>query len=142
MSGVAVRVKVRIVRECSGASKSLVVLVNGGAESEEPVIVVDPETATDLGFSISDFELIEVELASGKTHNLISREKVKVELLDEEGRTLSSTYAYLAVDENLTEPLITDATIDELGIQVISFKKGLWKHINDPSNTIRKSATR
>ncbi len=138
----AVRVKVRIVRENNGKSSELIVLVNGGAESEEPVIVVTPKEAEALGFTINDFELIEVELASGKTHNLISKEKVRVELLDEKGRVLSSTYAYLAVDEDLTEPLITDATIDELGIQVISFKKGLWRHINDPPNVIRESATR
>ncbi len=134
--------RVRIVRESSNKLKNLVVLVNGGAESEEPVIAVSPEDAEDLDFSIDDFELIEVELASGKTHNLISKEKVKVELLDEEDNVLSSTRAYLAVDENLTEPLITDATIDELGIQVISFKKGLWKHFNDPPSIIRKSAPR
>jgi hypothetical protein len=46
----------------------------------------------------------------------------------------------VAVDENLTEPLMTDATIDELGIQVISFRRGLWRHTNDPPNTVRKSA--
>jgi len=137
----AVRVRLRIVREGSGRSWELIALVNGGAESEEPVVVVDPEVAESLGFSINDFELIEVELASGKTHNLISKEKVRVELLDDEGNALSSTRAYLAVDENLTEPLITDATIDELGIQVISFKKGLWRHVNDPPDTVRESAT-
>ena len=136
----AVRVKVRITHKSLNKSKNLVVLVNGGAESEEPVIVVAPEDAEALGFSINDFELIEVELASGKTHNLISREKIKIELLDEKDNALSSTHAYLAVDENLTEPLITDATIDELGIQVVSFKKGLWRHVNDPPNIIRKSA--
>ncbi len=102
---------------------------------------MDPEVAESLGFSINDFELIEVELTSGKTHNLISKGKVRVELLDDEGNTLSSTRAYLAVDENLTEPLITDATIDELRIQVVSFKKGLWRHINDSPNTVRRSAT-
>ncbi len=138
----AVRVKARIVRESNGRSSKLVVLVNGGAESEEPVIVVTPKEAEALGFTINDFELIEVELASGKTHNLISKEKIRVELLDENERTLSSTYAYLAVDEDLTEPLITDATIDELGIQVISFKKGLWRHVNDPPNVVRRSASR
>ena len=136
-----VRVKVRIIRENFNKSREVVVLVNSGAESEEPVVVVYPDVVDVLGFSIDDFDLIEVELASGKTHNLISKEKVRVELLDEKGNSLSSIYAYLAVDESLTEPLITDITIDELGIQVISFKKGLWRHINDPPNTVRKSAS-
>jgi hypothetical protein len=122
-----------------GREKALTVLVNGGAESEEPVIVVKPEDAKDLGFTPEDFDIIEVELASGITQNLISREKVKLELLGEEGRVLASTYAYLAVDEELIEPLITDATIDELGIIVLSFKKGLWRHISDPPDTVRRS---
>uniref|UniRef100_A0A7J2U4A7 Uncharacterized protein n=1 Tax=Ignisphaera aggregans TaxID=334771 RepID=A0A7J2U4A7_9CREN len=72
----------------------------------------------------------------------MSRDKVKVELLDERGNTLSYTYAYLVVDEGLTEPLITDATIDELGIQVVSFRRGLWRHRNDPPDMFRSSALR
>jgi len=60
---------------------------------------------------------------------LISKEKMRIELVDEEERTISSAYAYIAID----------ATIDELGIMVISFKKGLWRHINDPPTIIRKS---
>lgn len=137
-----VRVRVRIARESSSKSVEVAVLVNSGAESEEPVVVVYPEVAEALGFSISEFDLIEVELATGKTHNLISRERVRVELLDERGVPLASTRAYLAVDENLTEPLMTDATIDELGIQVISFKRGLWRHVSDPPGVVRESVAR
>ncbi|MCC6017271.1 MAG: hypothetical protein LM583_03190 [Desulfurococcaceae archaeon] len=133
-----VRVRVRVL--WGGKSRTVVVLVNGGAESDEPVIALRPEDVEDLGIPLNSFDVIEVELASGKTHNLISRDKVKVELLDEQGNVLSYTYAYLVIDENLNEPLITDATIDELGIQVISFKKGLWRHVNDPPNTVRHSA--
>ena len=49
-------------------------LVNSGAESEEPVVVLRPEDAVELGFSLrSDFDVIEVELASGKTQCFISR---------------------------------------------------------------------
>jgi hypothetical protein len=116
------------------------VLVNSGAESEEPVVVVSPRDAIDLGFNLEESDVIEVELASGKTQGLISREKVILELLSENGSTLSTTQAYLAVDENLIEPLITNATIDELGIVVLSFKKGLWRHRNDPPNITRYSA--
>ncbi|MHC1601475.1 MAG: hypothetical protein ACXQTB_03925 [Candidatus Nezhaarchaeales archaeon] len=134
-----VRVKTRLLRD-NDKMRDLVVLVNSGAESDEPTIVIDKDNANALGFKLEDFDVIEVELASGKTHSYISRDKVKVELLDEEGKVLSSTHAYVAVDEMLNEPLITDSTIDELGIQVISFKKGLWRHINDPPNVVRESA--
>ncbi|MEM4437253.1 MAG: hypothetical protein QW680_01250 [Pyrobaculum sp.] len=40
----AVRVRVRVLNERTGKAEELVVLVNGGAESEEPVLAVDPET--------------------------------------------------------------------------------------------------
>jgi len=42
---------------------------------------------------------------------------VEVELLGEEGDTLSEVVADVAVEEGITEPLITDVTIDALGIQ-------------------------
>jgi len=61
-----VRVKLRIVNERNSASKELVVLVNGGAESEESVVVITPSDAMDIGLETNGFELIEVELASGK----------------------------------------------------------------------------
>ena len=134
-----VRVKVKIINEKKGRSKELVVLVNSGAESEEPVVVVNSEIAKELG--IEDFDIIEVELASGRTYNLLSRDKFKIELLDEFNNVLSTTYAYVAVDEYLNEPLITDATIEELGIQILSAKRGYWRHINDPPNKIRKSVS-
>jgi len=133
----AVRVRIKVTWK--NKAKTFIVLVNGGAESDEPVIVLRPEDAEELGLLLNNFDIIEVELASGKTHNLISKEKIKIELLDERNETISSTLAFLAIDENLTEPLITDATIDELGIVVISFKKGFWRHINDPTNTVRQS---
>jgi hypothetical protein len=135
-----VRVKLRVSRGSS--AKIVTVLVSSGAESEEPVVVLRPEDAVELGFSLRrDFDVIEVELASGKTQCFISRSRVRVELLDDSGNVLSATQAYLAVDEGLTEPLITDATIDELGITVISFKRGLWRHSSDSPSVIRQSAT-
>jgi len=139
---VVVRVRVRLINESTGRSSEIIVLVNGGAESEVPVIAVTPSIARDIGLSIDDMDLIEVELASGVTHNYISRNTVLAQLLDDVGRVLSQARVYIAVDENLTEPLMTDITIDELGIQVISFSRGLWRHVNDPPNVVRKSATR
>ncbi len=137
-----VRVRVRLINESTGRSSEIIVLVNGGAESEVPVIAVTPSIARDIGLDLDDMDLIEVELASGVTHNYISRNTVLAQLLDDVGRVLSQARVYIAVDENLTEPLMTDTTIDELGIQVISFGRGLWRHVNDPPNVVRKSATR
>jgi hypothetical protein len=134
-----VRVRIRVSH--GGRSVTAVVLVNSSAESDEPTVVLRPEVAEELGLPLDSFDIVEVELASGRTHSLISKERVRVELLDEEGRVLSGTSAYLVVDEDLTEPLITDATIDELGIVVLSFKRGLWRHVSDPPGVVRRSAT-
>jgi hypothetical protein len=134
-------VRVRVGISWGGKTRNVVVLVNGGAESEEPVVVLKPEDVEELGLPLDSFDVVEVELAVGRTQSLISRDRVVVELLDEQGNVLSSTSAYIVVDENLIEPLITDATIDALGINVISFKRGLWKHVNDPPSIIRRSVT-
>jgi len=83
-----VRVRVRITD--GGKSVVVKVLVNGGAESDEPLVVVDLDIASKLGISSEELDVIEVELASGTTHNYITRRKYLVELLDD-STTLSST---------------------------------------------------
>jgi len=45
----------------------------------------------------------------------------------------------LIINPYLDELIISDHLIDALGIVVISFGKGLWRHRSDPENTIRKS---
>ena len=81
-----VRVRVRLINESTGRSSEIIVLVNGGAESEVPVIAVTPSIARDIGRNIDDMDLIEVELASGVTHNYISRNTVLAQLLDDVGQ--------------------------------------------------------
>jgi hypothetical protein len=75
-----VRVRVRI--SWGGKTRNVVVLVNGGAESEEPVVVLRPEDVEELGSPLDSFDVIEVELAVGKTQSFISRDRVTVEFLD------------------------------------------------------------
>lgn len=137
-----VRVKLRVKVKESGGNTELVVLVNGGAESPRPCLVVDPFIAEKLGlWPPKRAEVFSVEEASHVGNVYLVRNAVILELLDEKGNKLSSVEADLAIQIGLTEPLITDVTIDALGIQVVSFGKGLWRHVNDPPNIIRKSAT-
>ncbi|RLF12286.1 MAG: hypothetical protein DRJ69_01060 [Thermoprotei archaeon] len=70
------------------------------------------------------------------------RGALRLKLLSEEGQVLSSTEADLVIHPGLEEPLITDATIDALGIRVESFFKGLWRHVDDPPRLVRSSAAR
>lgn len=134
-----VRVKVKIKSLSTGKSKDEVVLVNSGAESEEPVVVVDEAVAKELGvWPPENAEVVEVEEASTRGQAYILPYAVDLQLLGEKG-ILSSVRAHLVIQEGLNEPLITDVTIDALGIQVISFGEGLWKHKLDPPGVVRRS---
>ena len=126
------------VKSTIGISKELIVLVNGGAHSESPVIVVDENIGRELGFSSG--EVYEVSTVDSRRNVYVVKDFVELELLGENREVLSKIKADLVVHPGLEEPLITDATIDMLGIKVESFYKGLWRHVNDPSAKIRRSA--
>ena len=136
-----VRVKLRVKTRESEKDIELTVLANGGAESPRPCLAIGLSTAKELGvWPPKKAEVFSVEEASHVGNVYLIRNAVVLELLDEKGNKLSDVEADLAIQIGLTEPLITDVTIDALGIQVISFGKGLWRHIKDPLNVIRKSA--
>lgn len=136
-----VRVRVRVRSRASSRSTELVVLANGGAESAKPCIVVDESTAEKLGlWPPSKWEVVQVEEASSISEAFVIDEAVELELLGDRGETLSQIKADLVVQRGLVEPLITDVTIDELGIVIVSFGRGLWRHASDPPEVLRKSA--
>ena len=136
-----VRVRLRIRSLDTGRSTELRVLVNSGAESERPLVAVTPNVAEKLGlWPPREAQLAEVEQAVGVSEVYIIPQSVKISLITEEGEELSEVPADLAVQEGLWEPFITDATIDALGIQVVKFKEGLWRHVNDPPGLVRESA--
>lgn len=131
-----VHVKLRVRAE-SGNTKELVVLANGGAHSPEPVLVVDEATARELGYTGG--EEVEASVADARRRVYLVREAVELTLLGEGREELSRVRAHLVIHPGLEEPLITDITIDELGISVISFSKGLWRHASDPPGKVRRS---
>jgi len=102
-------------------------------ESIRPCIVVDEEIANRLGlWPAKDYKIYRVEEASTES------EVYELELVDN-SEVLSSILADLAIQKNLREHIIIDITIDELGIQVISFSRGLWRHRSDPQDKVRRS---
>ena len=135
----AVRVKIRVKSRSSSKSLEITVLVNGGAESTKPCIVLDEDVARELGlWPISHGRVLEVEEASSIGEAFVVEDSVELELIGEDGEVLSRIKADLVVQRGLIEP-ITDATIDELGIQVLSFSRGLWRHVSDTPGRIRAS---
>jgi len=136
-----VRVRVRLESPATRRSTIIRVLVNSGAESERPLVAVTPDVAEELGlWPPREAQLAEAELAVGASEVYVIPQSVRMTLLSDEGEELSQVVADLAVQEGLWEPLITDAAIDALGIQVVKFKEGLWRHIGDPPGTVRRSA--
>jgi len=134
-------VRLRVKSRRSSQNINITVLANGGAESPKPCIVVDEEVAGKLGLWPSDsFKLHHVEEASSISEAYVIEESVELELLGDLNEPLSKIVADLVIQKRLMEPLITDITIDELGIQVISFSKGLWRHKNDPPSKVRRSS--
>lgn len=133
-----VHVKLRVKSRGCESVKELVVLVNGGAHSPEPVLVVDETTARELGYI--EGEVVEASTADARRRVQLVRDAVKLILLGEGGEELSDVSAHLVIHPGLEEPLITDTTIDGLGISVVSFSRGLWRHSSDPPGKIRRSA--
>jgi hypothetical protein len=85
-------------------------------ESIRPCIVVDEEIAKRLGlWPAKDYKIYRVEEASTESEVYALENAVELELVDN-GKVLSSIVADLAIQKNLREPIITDITIDELGI--------------------------
>ena len=143
MSELVVRVKLRVKSRLTSRSLELAVLANGGAESARPCIVVDESIARELGlWPGTACRVLEVEEASSISEACLVEDAVELELLGEGGEALSRVTADLVVQRGLIEPLITDITIDELGIVVVSFSRGLWRHVNDPPHVVRKSVAR
>ena len=129
----------RVKAKKSRKAIELVALVAGGAESPRPCIIVDPKVVEELELRSFRSEVYVVEEASSITKAYVIPNAVKLELIDDKGYVLSAIAADLVVQEGLFEPMITDVTIDMLGIQVVSFSKGLWRHINDPEGIVRES---
>ena len=132
-----VHVRLR-VRAASGAERELVVLANGGAHSPEPVLAVDEVLAGELG--LRGGEVVEVSTADATRRARLLRDAAEVVLLGEGGEELARLRVHVVVHPGLEEPIITDSTIDALGIQVVSFSRGLWRHASDPPGVVRASA--
>lgn len=134
-----VHVKLRVRPLSQGnVIKEYVVLVNGGAHSPEPTLVIDENIARELGLTRG--EVVEASTVDSRRKVYLVRNAVEISLIDEDGKELSKIMAHVVIHPGLEEPLITDTTIDALGIQIISFGRGLWRHMSDGLDVVRRSA--
>jgi len=131
-----VRVKVKII--VNGREVVTSALVNSGFESDSPDICIPTELARYLGLWPSrEVESVETLTAGGEATvyvlgkgrlQLLVNSEVKVEI-----------ECNLIMNPHIDEVLLSDYVIDELGIIIISFRKGLWRHVSDSPSTIRSS---
>ncbi|RLE48049.1 MAG: hypothetical protein DRJ31_07955 [Candidatus Methanomethylicota archaeon] len=131
-----VRVKVKITVD----DKSIVTsaLINSGFESETPDICIPIELARQLKLWPSEkVEPIETNTAGGQA-TVYAIGKAKLQLLAN-SETKAEINCNLVMNPHIDEVLLSDYVTDELGITVISFKKGLWRHTTDPQHITRTS---
>ena len=132
-----VRVKVRI--GVGSRSIELPALLNSGFESNEPDVVIPVRVAETLGlWPPRGFRLEEVATAGGDVRIFVLPRQGRIRLL------LGTNYepeiaCNILINPYVDEVLLSDYVIDELGIVVLSFRRGLWRHKEDPEGTVRQS---
>ena len=134
----AIRVKLRLR---TGDREVIVsALVNSGFESEELDVAIPVRLAKELGlWPPREFSLEEVRTAGGSVEVYVVPNALKVSLHEVGGREVTCN---AVIDPHLDEVALCDRMIDELGIVAVSFGRGLWRHVSDKPETVRKSASR
>lgn len=127
---------IRII--CGDKHIETLALVNSGFESGQPDLAVSIDVAKKLGlWPPKEFKLETFSTAGGEASVYrIEDPSCHVELIDDE-EILSRSRCDILIDPYLDEVLISDYLSDELGIIVLSFRRGLWRHYKDPSDKIR-----
>ncbi len=130
---VKVRIKVQ-EREVITAA-----LLNSGFESEEPCIAIPVKVAQKLNLlpPPPEAEFEEFETAGGITYGYaVKGAKVSLIAGEEEKPPINCRIIVLF---QIDQVLLSDFAIDALGIRVLSFKKGTWRHKDDPEDVVRES---
>ena len=131
-----IRVKIRILAGRASATTSA--LLNSGFESDAPDLCVPLKLAKALGlWPPPAFISEEVDTAGGTTSIYVLDVESRVQLLvgEEVRRDIPCN---LLVDPHIDEALLCDYLIDELGIVPLSFRKGTWRHVDDPPGGCQK----
>ena len=102
-----VRVKLEAV---TGKVTEVIALLNSGAESEEPRIVLPEEVAEYLELNKLSAEIAYSEKVATSAEVKLYRKTVKGTVIDN-GEELTSTFLYIAVAEGLSELLLSDSAI-------------------------------
>ena len=135
-------VRVRVRMRAGDRSVTAVALANSGFESYEPDVVVPEGLAARLGLLESmRGEYVEVMTAGGELRCPYLRGAVVLGLVLED-RDSPEVLCNVLVHPFEEEVLLSDAVMEELGIEILSPRSGVWRLRDDPPGLRRASAPR
>lgn len=134
--GIRVRISIKAID--SGNEVTTAALVNSGYEVDEPEILLPRRLAEYLGIDLRPpkARVQTYETPLGIFYLIFVPRAVDVHLVDVCQRVAEVN---IAVSEEEREVLISDKLASALGIQLIDIGKGLWRHRDDPPDTVRES---
>jgi hypothetical protein len=140
MRGVAIRLRIRLVRE--GKSVDVVALINSGYETREPEVLLPVAIATQLPIypRLPEGAIVkEYKLADGSITKLIKVSRAVQIYVVEEDRVVGPVEASLVIAEKAEEVLISDKLAEKLGIVALDFGERLWCFRDEIGRVTRKS---
>ena len=124
----------------NNSDKIVVGVINTGFRSETPDISIPLSIASELGLypPPTGSYSVEIEGTTGRGIVYAVPRAVIVRILAED-RVSRDVVANTIVNPFDDEVLISDALTEELGVQILYPKKGIWRFVDDPPNKIRYS---
>lgn len=134
-----VRVKVRVV--IGVRVFEVIALANTGFETDEPQLLIPYNLLVEKNIDVSDLgkpTLLEYDTPGGSVTMYVYPRACRVSIVEPD-RSSREVIADLVVSLTEREVLMSDALIEELGVIIVSPRKGLWKFTDDPPPTTRSS---
>jgi hypothetical protein len=134
-----VRVRVRVV--IGVRVFEVIALANTGFETDEPQLLIPYNLLVEKNIDVSDLgkpTLLEYDTPGGSVTMYVYPRACRVSIVEPD-RSSREVIADLVVSLTEREVLMSDALIEELGVIIVSPRKGLWKFTDDPSTTTRSS---
>lgn len=135
-----VKLKVRITNIHTGRSIDVIAIANTGFITEFPEVAIPINLVKSLDFEYPPKDSIEAEIETGGgvTTVITIPKAVKVKVITSD-RESNEVIANLMINPYIEDVLLSDALLEELGIQILYPKRGLWKFIDE--DKVRESIT-
>jgi hypothetical protein len=133
-----VRVKIRI---SIGKIIECVALANSGFETDTPQLLVPTSFILKNRINVRRLgkpESLEYDTAGGPVMMYVYHRACSVNVVESD-RVSQDVIADLVISPIEKEVIMSDALIEDLGILIVSPRKGFWRFLEEPSGKIRQS---